>query len=105
VLDRVERTLDLGGAQVLRDLESGQRMSVVPATVRGRYCELIEQHIAQLNDACIAHGIEFVCLGTAQPLDHALFHFLARRGRSRDRGRSRGGGQAVDHASDQGSNR
>lgn len=95
VLDRVERTFALDGAQVLRDMESGQRMPVVPAEVRAHYCELIEQHIQQLNDGCIARGIDFVCVETAQPLDHALFQFLARRARSRDQGRVRGGGPGA----------
>ena len=93
VLDRSERTLDLDGAQVLRDLETDQRMPVVPADVRERYRELIEQHIQQLNDGCVARAIDFVSLDTSQPLDHALFHFLARRGRSRGQARSPGAGR------------
>ncbi|MFT5447100.1 MAG: hypothetical protein ACI9DC_002275 [Gammaproteobacteria bacterium] len=79
ILDPEERLLNMDGAQVLRDLETGQLMPVVPGEVRERYRELIDQHIAQLTDGCVARGIDFVSLDTSQPLDLALFHFLSRR--------------------------
>ena len=97
VLDRAERELHLEGAQVLRDLETGERMPVQPEQVRDNYRELLEQHIEQLRDGCVARGIDFISLDTTQALDHALFHFLARRGRARkqsgSQGRVRGGGR------------
>jgi len=86
LLDPRERDLDLGGAQVLEDLETGARMPVVPERVRERYRELVSGHVAALSDACLARDIEFTSLGTDQPLDHALFRFLSQRTR---RGRSR----------------
>ena len=92
ILDPDERLLNLDGAQVLRDLETGERMPVVPGEVRERYRELIDQHIAQLTDGCVARGIDFVSLDTSQPLDLALFHFLARRSRGQSHGQSRGQG-------------
>lgn len=103
VLDPNERLLNLDGAQVLRDLETGQRMPVVPDEVRERYRQLINQHIAQLTDGCVARGIEFVALDTSQPLDLALFHFLARRSRSQGQGRSQGARQS--HGQSQGGGR
>lgn len=99
ILDPDERLLNLDGAQVLRDLETGQLMPVVPSEVRERYRELIDQHVAQLTDGCVARGIDFVSLDTSQPLDLALFHFLARRSRgtSRSSGRSAAQGSRQSH--------
>jgi uncharacterized protein (DUF58 family) len=95
VLDPDERLLNLQGAhaQVLRDLETGQRMPVVPDEVRERYRELVTEHIAQLTDGCVARGIDFISLDTSQPLDLALFHFLARRSRGQSQGRSQSHGR------------
>ncbi len=86
VLDPVERDLSLDGAQVLVDLETGERMPVVPARVRARYRALLAEHLTALADGCAARDIEFTSLDTTAPLDHALFRFLSQREK---RGRAR----------------
>jgi hypothetical protein len=81
VLDPAERDLGLEEAQVLEDLETGERMPVVPAQVRASYRQLVSDHVEALGRECAALDIDFVSLDTAAPLDHALFHFLSRRAR------------------------
>ena len=82
LLDPRERDLDLGGAQVLQDMETGERMPVVPEQVREPYRALMDAHVNALADACVARDMEFTSLGTDAPLDHALFRFLSQRLRS-----------------------
>jgi uncharacterized protein (DUF58 family) len=81
ILDATERELDLEGAQVLRDLETDQRLPIVPSEARERYQHLLETHIQALSDGCAARGIDFVSMDSSQPLDQALFQFLNMRGR------------------------
>jgi uncharacterized protein (DUF58 family) len=81
VLDTRERTLDLEGAQILVDMESGERMPVIPQQVRASYQALLEDHVAALGRECAARDMDFTSLDTASALDHALFHFLSERAR------------------------
>jgi uncharacterized protein (DUF58 family) len=81
VLDPAERDLELEEAQVLEDLETGERMPVVPAALRAAYRDLVSEHIEALGRECTALDIDFTSLDTTAPLDHALFHFLSRRAR------------------------
>jgi uncharacterized protein (DUF58 family) len=85
VLDPREQDLELGDAQVLEDLETGERMPVVPAEVRARYRELVAGHVEALGKACAARDIEYMPLSTAMALDHALFGFLSQRSSRRIR--------------------
>lgn len=80
VLDREERTLELGRAEVLEDLESGQRMPVGPAG-SARYRELMDAHIAALATGSVERAIDYTCLVTDQPLDEMLWHYLSQRDR------------------------
>jgi len=81
VLDPAERDLGLDDPGVLEDLETGERMPVVPAEVRDGYRALVAAHIEAIGRECTALEIDYLALDTATPLDHALFHFLSRRAR------------------------
>jgi len=85
LLDPRERDLDLGGAQVLEDMETGERLPVVPDRVHADYRRLMDAHVAALASACAARRIEFTSLATDAPLDHALFRFLSQRMRGNRR--------------------
>lgn len=97
VLDRSEIELDgeVGGialddATSLEDLESGERMPVLTPKVRDRYRELVQQHIAALRKLLTEVRVDYALLDTTQPLDHALFTYLAARERL-TRGSARAG--------------
>ena len=81
LLDPAERALDLKGAQVLEDMETGDRMPVIPEQVRERYRALLDEHVAALERECLALDVDFMSLTTDRPLDHALFRFLSERAR------------------------
>lgn len=83
VLDSVELDFPYDDAMTVVDVESGERLPVVPETLKGEYRSLISQHIAEVRRRMISHGFDYMQLDTSLPLDHALFHFLATRERLR----------------------
>ncbi|HEX6938558.1 MAG TPA: DUF58 domain-containing protein [Longimicrobiales bacterium] len=81
VLDPAELEFPFDHAATFQDLESGERIPVVPAELRARYRELVEAHTAALARLFARDGIDYTLLNTAAPLDHALFGYLAARRR------------------------
>ena len=81
VLDPAELEFPFRDASPFQDLETGERIPVVPATLRDRYRELVQAHIAALQKKCAGHRIDYTLLDTGAPLDHALFRYLSARER------------------------
>jgi uncharacterized protein (DUF58 family) len=101
VLDRTEIELEgsvgsvsLDDATSFEDLETGERMPVLTPTVRDRYRLLVQEHIAALRRRLTELRIDYALFDTSQPLDHALFSYLAARERlTRGTARATGGGR------------
>jgi uncharacterized protein (DUF58 family) len=86
ILDHAERDLPFDEATSIEDLETGERLPVVPAALRDRYQELMREHIDGLNTQLSNQRIDYIGLDTSEPLDRALFEYLsARERRSRTR--------------------
>jgi uncharacterized protein (DUF58 family) len=81
VLDRRELEFPFTDAASFVDLETGERMPVVPDYLRKQYRELIANHIASLGKRLGETRIEYALFDTSKPLDHALFTFLSARER------------------------
>lgn len=81
MLDPSEIDFPFSEAASYVDLESGDRMPVVPDALRDQYRALVQEHIAALGRLCTDSRIDYALFNTAQPLDHGLFHFLATRER------------------------
>jgi uncharacterized protein (DUF58 family) len=88
LLDRTEIDLDgsVGGlpldeATSMEDLETGERLPVVTPQVRERYRALVQEHIATLRRKLTELRVDYAQFDTTQPLDHALFNYLAARER------------------------
>ena len=79
VLDPAEVDFPYGEAGNFRDLETGQRMPVVPEKLREQYRALVAEHIERLSKLCAENKIDYAFFNTAQPMDHGLFRFLAMR--------------------------
>ncbi|MEX0907837.1 MAG: DUF58 domain-containing protein [Gemmatimonadota bacterium] len=98
LLDRTEIELD-GSSRGMRfdeatsfeDLETGERMPVVTEAVRTRYREMVQDHITALRKLLTKVRVDYALFDTSQPLDHALFAYLAARERL-TRGTARSGG-------------
>jgi uncharacterized protein (DUF58 family) len=81
VLDPAELEFPFDQPAAYEDLESGERIPVVPDAVRERYRALVAEHIATLSRVLGENRIDYGLFDTSRPLDHALASFLTRRER------------------------
>jgi uncharacterized protein (DUF58 family) len=81
VLDPAELEFPFDEAATFEDLESGERLPVIPTELRDRYRSLIVTHVAELRRRLGEQGVEYAMFDTAVPLDYALFEYLANRQR------------------------
>jgi uncharacterized protein (DUF58 family) len=81
VLDPAELEFPFDQPAAYEDLESGERIPVVPDAVRERYRALVADHIATLSRVLGENRIDYALFDTSKPLDHALASFLTRRER------------------------
>ena len=82
LLDPAEIDFPFDQPASYEDLESGEKIPVVPAEVRDRYRDLVSGHIAELARVLGESRVDYALFNTAQPLDHALFSYLSRRERA-----------------------
>jgi len=86
VLDPAEIEFPFEEASSFEDLESGERIPVVPRRLRDGYREVVQGHVAELERRLTGDRVDYVLLDTSRPLDHALFRYLTmREKRSRTR--------------------
>jgi hypothetical protein len=83
VLDPAELDFPYDEAMTIVDVESGDRLPVVPETLKDEYRGLIAKHVEDVRRRMIGHGFDYVRLDTSVPLDHALSRYLAARERMR----------------------
>ena len=83
VLDPGEIDFAYDGAMTIQDLETGETLPVVGDTLKAEYRGLMAEHADQMRRRALAQGFDYVRLDTSQPLDHALFTYLAARQRMR----------------------
>jgi uncharacterized protein (DUF58 family) len=65
------------------DLETGERMPVIPDYLRAQYRALVAEHVASLGRVLGENRVDYALFDTSKPLDHALFRFLSNRERMR----------------------
>lgn len=81
VLDPAEIDFPFDEAAHFEDLESGERIPVVPETLRDQYRSLMDQHMNALAERMVANNLDYCRFVTSTPLDYALFEYLSRRER------------------------
>jgi uncharacterized protein (DUF58 family) len=81
VLDPMELEFPFDEAATFEDLESGEHLPVIPGELREQYQRLIAAHVDTLRRRLVEQGAEYTLLRTGQPLDMALFEYLANRQR------------------------
>jgi len=79
ILDRNELEFDFDEPVLLEDVETEEQMHVLPDILAEGYRQTIQAHIQKLREGTTANRIDYELLTTDQPLDYALFSFLARR--------------------------
>jgi uncharacterized protein (DUF58 family) len=78
-LDPAELSFPFEAAATFEDLESGERLPVVPEDLRGRYRDLVRGHLEALGQTMAATRVDYAMVETSRPLDFALHEYLARR--------------------------
>jgi uncharacterized protein (DUF58 family) len=79
ILDPQEIRPLLKGPAILVDLESDQKLEVIPEYVNSTYREKLENHIQRLRARTRAIGLEYQLVSTDQPLDALLREYLLLR--------------------------
>ena len=79
VLDRQELEFDFKEPVVLEDAETEEQLHVMPEVLRDEYLRQIRAHIDALRQGAARNRIDYELLRTNEPLDAALFSYLARR--------------------------
>lgn len=79
VLDPAELTFPFEEAGPFEDLETGERVPVVPATMRDEYQALMRAHCDTLSRRLGDNRIDYYRADTGRPLDFALLEYLTRR--------------------------
>jgi uncharacterized protein (DUF58 family) len=79
ILDPQEIRPVLKRSALLVDLETDQRIEVIPEYTKTHYRERIDAHIEQLRSRARAVGMDYQLLATDQPLDTALREYLSLR--------------------------
>jgi uncharacterized protein (DUF58 family) len=79
ILDPQEIRPVLKDPAILVDLETDQKIEVIPDYVKTTYREKMESHIELLGSQTRAAGMDYRLLVTDQPLDHALREYLSLR--------------------------
>jgi uncharacterized protein (DUF58 family) len=79
VMDRQEVEFDFNEPLVLEDAESEEQLHVLPEVLRDEYRRAIRLHIDALKEGAARNRIDYELLKTSEPLDGALFSYLARR--------------------------
>jgi len=81
ILDKAELEFPFDEASQFEDIESGERLPVIPQYLRVQYRTLIEQHINSLSQLLGRNRIDYSLFDTSKPLDDALFTYLSNRQR------------------------
>lgn len=79
VLDPAEREFPFDEPARFEDLESGERIPVVPAAQATAYRALVAGHVETLGRRLGEAGVDHALASSDQPLDATLLHYLTRR--------------------------
>ncbi len=79
VIDPAERAFPFEEIASFEDLETEERVPVVPGTLRARYQALYQAHLESLRRELSTSGIDYAPIETSTPLDLALYEYLVRR--------------------------
>jgi uncharacterized protein (DUF58 family) len=83
LLDPTELEFPFTDSSNFVDIETGQKMPVIPEYLRTQYREVVQAHVKALGKELRDHRIDYALFDTSTPLDGALFAYLATRERLR----------------------
>jgi uncharacterized protein (DUF58 family) len=83
ILDPAELNFPFDSAATFEDLESKERLPIVPTRLRARYTELIREHLETVERLLGEGRVDYLLVNTSTPVDALLFEYLVRRERLR----------------------
>jgi uncharacterized protein (DUF58 family) len=81
LLDRHEIEFDFSDATNFVDMETGEKLPVIPEYLRKQYRELVQEHTKALGKRIGESRADYTMFDTSKPIDHALFSYLLARQR------------------------
>lgn len=79
VLDEYELTFPFEDMAQFEDMETTEKMHVIPEYLRAQYLNVLNDHIQKLKKDLKAVQIDYTLMNTSKPLDAGLFAYLAAR--------------------------
>ena len=79
VLDPRELDFSFTESANFVDLETGERMPIIPEYLRQQYRELVAEHTSTLSKLLGQNRIDYALFDTSKPIDQALFRYLSSR--------------------------
>lgn len=79
VLDPKEIYPEMKGPAILVDLETDQKLEVIPDYVKTQYRAKMDRHLAEMQERAQSAGLGYHLLTTDKPLDKALTEYLSLR--------------------------
>ncbi len=80
-LDPAELEFQYPSPAPFEDLETGERIPIIPERLRERYQGLVSDHVKELAERFASNRIDYVVANTGEPLDRTLFEYLLARHR------------------------
>ena len=81
LVDPDERDFPFRGLTTFRDLETGQRMEVLPEAIRDEYVKVFAGFVDTFRRRCAEARIDYVLADTSVPYENLLAAFLTKRAR------------------------
>lgn len=81
LLDPREMDFPFADSSNFIDMETGDKMPVIPEYLREQYRDVVRQHTAALQKRIAESRADYALFDTSKPLDRALFAYLAARQR------------------------
>jgi uncharacterized protein (DUF58 family) len=81
LLDPAELRFSFDAAGTFEDMESREKLPIVPGRLRKRYLELMEEHLATMERLLGEGRVDYLLVDTSKPVDAVLFEYLLRRER------------------------
>jgi uncharacterized protein (DUF58 family) len=79
IMDDFELTFPFEDMAQFEDLETTEKLHVIPEYLRTQYLKVIGDHIEALRKGMNAVQIDYTLMNTSKPLDAGLFSYLAAR--------------------------
>ncbi len=79
VYDKQELDFNFKEPFIFEDAETEEQMHIFPDVVRDEYLRAVRAHVGALKEGAARNRIDYELLKTSEPLDAALFSYLARR--------------------------